>query len=446
MPFAYDNGADGLRRCFPEGLYIGTEGAEEWTVKAFTIGLAILSRVQNMTAEQVRSYRTMAVLFAYRSAFGEHQARRFARSGDLYITPSGREDQHAPESRTVLSTLATLDKLSRPLSVSQFMKSGKEAAQSRGILDPTAEQQIQYGFLRWAEEQARGARPPTAGELAARVRSALLKAGLTDGFVQKVHGHPVVPRLMKGIEEHIDDRSEDFGRWFRNAVSRGFVHLAAQKRAPSGALPGKVARQVVLALVWRAYQYVGDCVHAFMYTVRRSFDPPMSGDESELFDRNWLRQDVFGGLPLILVRERLHFMWPAVAPWLDSPRTTLRKEIVYWMLYAYAATSYTRRKADKQRKKVVKHPEYALLPEPGAPQPTAEEMAIKKPLEALLESRSVRCHKCGQTTFRLVDQEQLPEGMIRLNLECVSCHAMVPHDCPVETLRDGLADVWRGIR
>jgi hypothetical protein len=442
MPFAYDKGAGGLRRCFPERLYLGTEGVEEWIAKAFAIGLAILSRAKDMTAEQVHSYRAMAVLFAYRSAFEEHQARRFARSADLYIRPSGREDQHAPESRTVLSVI------DKDLSVSRFTELGKKTAKSHGISAPTAEQRIQYGFLRWAEEQARGARPPSAARLAAAARCALFDVELKEEFLKQVIEHAVVPRLMKGIEKHRGDSPEDFGRWFRNAVSRGFVHLARQRRAPGGVLPDEVARQVVLGLIWWSYTYVGQCLNAFMHTVRRSFDPPLVGDEAELFDRQWLRQRAFGRLPLILVRERLRFMWPAIAPWLESPSAPLREQIVHRLLYAYAAISHDRREADTRRKdsKDPKRRECALPSEPGAPQATAEGKSARERLDAFLESRNVRCHKCKRTALKLVDQESVQEGKIRLNLECVSCHAIVSHVCPVESLRDELADVWRSIR
>ena len=441
MPFAYDEGADGLRRCFPEGLYLGTEGAEEWTVKAFTIGLAIRSRledVENMAEELVDSYRAMAVLFAYRAGFQEHQGRRFARSADLYITPSGREDQHAPESRTVLSGLRV------DWSVSQFMKSGTKAAQSLGIASPTAEQQIQYGFLKWAEEQAASMRSPSAAKLAADVRKALFDVELKEKFLKQVHEHAVVPRLMKAIEKHVGDPPEDFGRWFRNAVGRSFAHLAPQKMAADGVLPSEIARQVVLGLIWWSYTYVGQCLHTFMHTIRRSFDPPLIGDEAELFDRQWLCQDVFGGLPLILVRERLQCMWPAVAPWLESPSAHLREQVVDQLLYAYAAVSHVRRKADKRRKHSndPKRYEYALPPEPSSPQVSAKKAAVRQQLDAFLESRNVHCHKCERTSLKLVEQELLKDGNLRLTLECVACHTMVPYDCPVEPLRDGLADAW----
>jgi len=426
----------GDRRCYPEGLYLGTETPEEWIFKAFPIGLAILSRAKNLTAEQIHSYRAMAVLFAYRSVFQEHKNRRFARSSDLYITPSGREDRRDPRERTVLSALGA------QMSVSEFMKMGTTAAQSRGIAKPTEEQQIQYGLLAWAEKQGAATQTPTPDALAAAMRHALFGTPLTSEFLDQVLDHPIVPRLMKNIEKHLGDPPDKFRRWFQNSVSRGFVHLARQTKSAGGVLPDEIAKHVVVALVWRSYQYVGDCLHAFMHTVRRSFDPPFGGDEAELFDRQWLCQDVFGGLPLILVRERLQVLWPAIARGLESPKEQLPIGVVHRMLSAYAIISDKRREADNRikhaRDKTRNPPKRD--PESVGTRISAERQRAKDRIEKFLEEQGLRCNKCPSTALRLADSELPRDGVAQLWLECCACRSTMRHDYSEVLLKTALAD------
>ncbi|MEN6495345.1 MAG: hypothetical protein ABFD16_13780 [Thermoguttaceae bacterium] len=106
----------------------------------------------------------------------------------------------------------------------------------------------------------------------------------------------------------------DFGR--RVDSSYRAMHLIHQIAQPKGKRGGRLhhekVRQALLHLGWRAYQYVGQCVHVLMCAIKNSMPCPLNDEERQLFKRMHESQPCYGGMPLALLAERSSFLERAV--------------------------------------------------------------------------------------------------------------------------------------
>jgi hypothetical protein len=111
-------------------------------------------------------------------------------------------------------------------------------------------------------------------------------------------------RLLGMLEAHLHDDTATFHRWFFENLDN-LVHAIAKRKRPDGPLRREVVRQALLETVFRAYGYVGQCVHLQMTVYLECLPEKLNAGERAIFDSLYLSEPLLGDLPLILLHDRL---------------------------------------------------------------------------------------------------------------------------------------------
>lgn len=108
--------------------------------------------------------------------------------------------------------------------------------------------------------------------------------------------------------------------------------------------------RVFLHLGWRAYEYVGQCVHALMRTIKNSMPEPLNDEEKRLFEHMHENQSYYGGFPAALLAERMRFLCRAVLAIWDEPQDQKHVGVLHRLLQYFAEMAQRKRAADRQSK------------------------------------------------------------------------------------------------
>jgi hypothetical protein len=166
----------------------------------------------------------------------------------------------------------------------------------------------------------------------------------------------VQARLLAAMERHLNDSREDFAKWYFASNNSVIKQIAKQKTAPGGELAQSDVRQAMLCLGWRAYQYVGQCVHALMRTIQNSIRPSLTHREQTLFQHMFEAQPYYAGFPLALLAERMDFLRTAVLRIWGEPDNPTHVAVLHRLLFMYAAMASDRRAADRHSKSTAAGP------------------------------------------------------------------------------------------
>lgn len=340
LPLRCVVGPDGLRRIFP---YYSPEG---FITLASTGGLAVLCQRQRLGKHARHSYRAMWLLFLKARRMREFFGQSFASCRDLYVSPGGRTD---PSERDVLPETLGLDARGRGhrWSVSELTARGAEAARLAGLARPNAGQRIRYGLL---EAAKRDPLTVPAAKVPQLVRSALFHVSPSTGDLDPGLVDAVAERILEALDTHLEDDAENFDKWFQGRHNSLVHQVAKKKHGRGGQLDEEDVREAILELGWRAYRYVGDCVNAQMRTVENAMPEPLRGAERELYEHMHLAQPYLGGLPLVLLAERLGFIQEAVWEVWQDLADPGRLPVLYRVLDYYAVMAAKRRDADRTLK------------------------------------------------------------------------------------------------
>ncbi len=121
-----------------------------------------------------------------------------------------------------------------------------------------------------------------------------------------------------------------------------------KKKTGQRHLDHKVVHSALLELGWEAHYQIADCLDEAMKTIGCLITPELSERERTLFARMHLRRAAFGGLPLIMLTERVSFALPAIGEVLenDDPGGD-HAAVLHRVLHWYAEISPKRRHADR---------------------------------------------------------------------------------------------------
>lgn len=393
MPLDCYTGSDGLRRirfrCNFEGLMdVSTVG-----------GLAVLHGMRGFSKEVDHSYRAMLLIhkrvrgrvYGETRGMKEHLTRKLEYSRDLYIRSSGRPSD---SERDVLPDDLGLDAQGEGdrLRVGQLTGLGRQAASEAGCQNPTNKQAIPFGFF---EAAKRNPLDVAAEQVASLVQMSLFDIDPSEDAPSEELIEIVEERLLEAIGRHEDDSQEAFEEWFTGSGNSLIKQIAQQKTKRGGKLQPKDVRLALLCLGRRAYEYVGQCVHALMRTIKNSIPDPLNDEEKRLFEHMYESQPYYGNLPLALLAERAHFLQPAILAIWNEPHNQDHVGVLHRVLAYYPDMVRKRREADRLAKQ--RRPgnspaspitravptEEADLREPNAVQQTRKEDGVPK--EGLLD-------------------------------------------------------------
>jgi hypothetical protein len=333
--------------------FFPTSGAE-YKSQAWAGGLALLARRTELSAEERNRHRLMWFLcrraFAssehFMNNFGKVKSLRVSRAGQEGAAASFREDPRDPKPSVLPETLG-LDAAGRGerWGVGRLLKEGRAEAEARGIQGPDATECLQYGLLRAATLNPLWHIP--GDKVPKLIRDALYQDAEVDETPSPGVGQVVAERLAEAFERHLEDSGAHFDAWYWGPKNSLVEQLCKQKKAHGGRLSADVVRQALLDLGWEAYGDVAACIHEMLDTFWRLLPHPLTPAEQRLFAQMHLRQAHFGGLPLVLLAERIPVLTPAVTDAWDSAGDDRAVAVMHRVLHYYAEMARARRDADR---------------------------------------------------------------------------------------------------
>lgn len=193
---------DGVRRFYPCISF------KSYLAQASAGGLAILCQRQELSANELHSYRAMRFLFLLARRMRECFRHRFDNRQDLFVVSSGRLD---PAEKDILpdDLGKEVDGKGEPWSVEGLIIRGAEAVRLGGYVRPTIAHCIHYGLI----EAARLKPLPIAEDrVATLVRSALFHIDPGEEVGPDLL-HIVTERTLVALQRHLEDTTDNFIKW-----------------------------------------------------------------------------------------------------------------------------------------------------------------------------------------------------------------------------------------
>jgi hypothetical protein len=242
-----------------------------------------------------------------------------------------------------------------PQSVNELLEAGGNVASQSGISNPSTSQKIHLAIAAAAELE----HPETLSvdQIRKRIEHALFEIGDRPSDLTEELEEEIKQRLLEVLWRHIDsDESQsDFNEWFWGG-SNSFVKQVAQgvKDVPLDDATG-MAWHVLLKLGIQSYEYIGQCIQAVMHDLARGLDPPLSAEEAADFEGLYYPHESFGGLPLILLAEKLEFFEGQTNRLLTERSSRVAQGAFHRLLLYYGELVRARREADRESKARAKH-------------------------------------------------------------------------------------------
>jgi hypothetical protein len=349
--------SDGTR-CF-----FAAPNFDTFIAQAQLAGLAILLHQNKLGRARRNSYRFDWFLYQYARRMQQFIRRKFHSRRDLLVTSSGRETRAGKHVLPWENSPTKKDAPRLPATPDALIARGGARAIQEGFAHPTAQQQIQYGFIEAAEQLPRLS--PQKNEIRGLLRTVLFNISSKESGLQKKHIAVVNNRLARALGDHLDDATmELFNAWLWGPKSTVIKQVAKQRKARGGELERDEVRETLLELGWQAYGSVAECVEALAIDFRKSIRPCLTRREIRLFNWMFLRQKCFAGLSLIMLDERLDFIGGHFGRLALQPDDAEQLAIFYRLLSFYGVMIHKRRAADQKSKKRLHgcHPESTFHP------------------------------------------------------------------------------------
>ena len=406
-------GGDGLRRFTPTG------GLDVFLPVASIAGLAVLG-LQDKTTPEVRSaYHTMRYAFQLRRSFQEDLNRSFKSSNDLHLP-------RRSSTRSAGCHVLPVDVGQAPngtgdgWSPNRLIQEGRQACGERGSAEADW---IRAGLLLAAQRNPLPAEGLSEVQAAALVRMALFDFDPTDRPVGEVKMSAVDGRFVDAIEKHSRVPFPAFKKWLFEDLPN-IVHAISKRKQGGVKLTRKDVRSGLLDLTFRSFRYVGDCVHVFTRAFAAALPEPLSGREKQWFDALFARRPWWGGLPLVLLRDRLDYLGRACADLYEKPDDPTAIGVVLRLLDWYGQMARDRRRADTDRKKrgrtkVVTYNEN----DPAAVSPAPKGQHFERIATAAIRMTGTAC-KCPEMPdwdVHAVGPTDPPADPVPLEYHCETC-------------------------
>lgn len=337
LKFLCLKGKDSVRRFLPI-----TEG-DALISDLFAGGLAILNRDQEFSGAYRWSYRLMFQFFQRVKKFSNHCKRNFAGPIDLIIKRTGRgtagRKNVLPENLGIPHS-----KDGEPWSITRLQTEGELLAKENGVENPNQEQTVNYGFF--AAAKASPLEITKFEKIESLIRIALYNEQNTVPCDPECQ-HWIEDRILAALEKHQHDSLEEFDNWF-SGPKNSFLTQISKQKCPFGKLNNAMIRWVLLELGWKAYHYVGNCIHAQMCCFQNALPSPLNESERNIFEMAYLKQDYLGGFPVLLLKERLPFLTAPMLSVLSGDDDFDFVGTLHRLLYYYSDMTDIRRDADRR--------------------------------------------------------------------------------------------------
>jgi hypothetical protein len=286
----------------------------------------------------------MWFLFQRGETMQQYVTRRFNSKRDL--TLRGATHDKAAVGIPWLQTNCS-STLAPRITVGKFMQHGQDYARELGVTLRNNEQTIHYALAALAWESPK---QPISREESLR----LLQAALFDvDHFEELDADTrdlVTGEILEVINPHVESElpPEVFDKWFLGAKN-SFVKQVAQRLKGFEGSAREVVKQVLLELFFESYEYIGQCIWAVMRDFESGLDPPLNDLEQARFRLLYYPQEMLGGLPLILLRDKLEFAEGILLRLLSDPSDERAVGALHQLLVIYADAVRWRRQVDRDR-------------------------------------------------------------------------------------------------
>jgi len=337
LKFLCLKGKDSVRRFLPV-----TEG-DALLANLFAGGLAILNRDQELSGAYRWSYRMMFLFFQRVKKFSNHCKRNLGGPIDLIIKRTGRG---ATGRRTVLPENLGIpySEEGEPWSITRLQTEGELLAKENGVENPNRQETLNYGF--YAAAKASPIRITESKEIESLIRIALYNEQNTVPCDPECQ-HWIEDRILAALEKHQHDSQEEFDNWF-SGPKNSFLTQISKQKCPFGKLNNDMIRWALLELGWKAYHYVGNCIHMQMRCFQNALPSPLNESERNIFEMAYMKQDYLGDFPLLLLKERLPFLTAPMLSVLSGDDDFDFVGTIHRLLYYYSDMTDIRRDADRR--------------------------------------------------------------------------------------------------
>ena len=298
-------------------------------------GLAILINQRKLDRDSRNSYRFDWFLYQYSRRTQAFIRRRFRSRRDLLVPQSGRSTKGERDILPWAKSKTDSSKTRLPATVDELMAVGATRAAQEGVEHPTAQQKIQFGFVVAAERMPRLSL--SSKQISALTRAVTFNVGSGNLGLHPNQAALIRERLARALGSHLDDATiELFNAWIWGPKNSVVKQIKKQKKAPGGELDRDEVRQALVELGWQAHASVARSVEALMIDFRKAIRPRLNRKETRVFNHLYLCHKRFGGISLIILRERLEFMGSFLWQLVEQPGKE-QLAILYRLLSFYAA-------------------------------------------------------------------------------------------------------------
>lgn len=445
---------DGERRFSPIG--VGNRSLDPFRpffAFAFASGFAILRKAKpsRMTKVYRQSYRMMWFLFQRAQKMRQHIRRAFNSKRELTIRQIARNSKDPTECHVLpwMFDASTKNK-GYPQSVAELITRGEDAARQAGIASPNASQRIHYGLTEVARLEPKPLEP---AKVVLVLKAILFNVDPTRPPVLPAIREHVEERIATAIWPHLDKDSAVFDDWFWGKHNSFIKQIAKQKKSPGGELDPKVVEQVLLDLGWESFVHVGQCVHSWAYDMLKAMPDALSASERRAFEMLYLAHPKFGGVPLILLAEKLQFVDSVLDDIVNHPGDDRPLQVLYRLLQFYSAMVSNRREADVRIQEALKNEDKRLRKKTG--QKHSKDSSNAKELQDKTDEESQHeCRDAAEVIYQAVAKAKsitckcstpvwsgTPEGLegaakFRIIFRCTKCKTTRSRILSVEELQD----------
>lgn len=348
--FCCERDGKGTRQILPIG-FRREPGIFKFFSAAQHFGQEILCRQfpERFAGEQLFSYRVMWFLFQRARKMRHFIGRHFKYKKDLQLTEAIREDRRIDNILPWMGSEAA-GALGYPQTLDEFFDIGHREAVEQGIEAPTLANKVEFGL--WYAVKLEDRMPLTGDDASRLVKHILFDIdytvdSLSAGLVARVEQlilEEIEPHVMSGEPQGV------FDDWFAGGRSTLVKSVSRRLRDFPAEEATAIVTVVFVEYGWRAYQYLTTYIQAIMHDVADALPEPLSDEEKASFDLLYCPQPHFGGLPLILLGDRLEVVRLSVSELLESPEDLSLIGDLHCLLQFLSAMVGQRRRADRESK------------------------------------------------------------------------------------------------
>lgn len=351
---------DGIREFLPFGRFPAA-GNDGFIFRAFAGGLTLLIKRGEIDAISEHSYSVMWHAFGFVRQRRQHIHREFKTFRDLreeWAKLSGNSPYPKQGRRALIPPEFVDPEIAsdNQMTLKEIRQFGLEAANRAGIKNLSIEQVLQCAYWeisRKAEERQDPLKLPH--DPSQIVREAIFDIDMDPDMLRNCLDSETMQRFAKAVRKN-KRRGEDFFRKLLGPHSSLTRQIAKQKKG-AGSIDLSIASQELCCIGWRAYEYVAQCVHALMSELKQLIAPPLDVRETHFFDHVFLMQPYLGGLPFVLIAERMSFLMPLLyVDFWGQPGNSNGGRVVQRALYLYGRMARRRREVDRNKKNRKKYP------------------------------------------------------------------------------------------